>query len=124
MNKIILGAAALVAAGFANVSTTTTAEAAQGCGRGFGRDAFGFCRPFWGPRHVYRPVRYVYGPRYHYRPYYRPVRYGFHGPRYHYRHHYRPVGYGWHGGYRHHYHRPVVSIGFGGFGGGYGRGFW
>ncbi len=49
MNKMILGAAALVAAGFANVSTTTTAEAAQGCGRGFARDAYGFCRPFWGP---------------------------------------------------------------------------
>ena len=118
MKKIIVGAAALVAAGFLTVSAPTTAEAAQGCGPGAGRDAFGFCRPFWGPRHVYRPVRYGW-----HRPYYRPVRYGWHRPHYYrpvrygwHRPFYRPVGYGWGGGY---YRRPVVSIGFGGFGGGF-----
>jgi hypothetical protein len=115
MKKMIVGAAALVAAGFLTVSAPTTAEAAQGCGPGAGRDAFGFCRPFWGPRHVYRPVRYGwYGPRY-----YRPVRYGWHRP-----HYYRPVGYGWNGGYGYYRpaYRPVVSVGFG-FGGGPGL-FW
>lgn len=86
MKKMIFGAAALIAAGFAIPSN---AEAAQGCGRGFARDAFGFCRPFYRPRAVFAPV--FFAPR----PVYR--HYGFYGPR-----HYRPVRYGWHGP-RHHW---------------------
>jgi hypothetical protein len=114
MKKFLLGAAALIAAGLANVPA---AEAAQGCGPGYGRDSFGYCRPFWGPRPAYRHYGW-HGPR-HYRPvrygwhghrHYRPVRYGY-GPRY-----YRPVRYG----YRPYQYRsfgPVISVGFG-------RPFW
>ena len=97
---MLLGAAALVAAGLANV---TAAEAAQGCGRGFARDAFGFCRPFWGPRPVYRPYGWYGGPRY-----YRPVRYGWYGPRY-----YRPARYGWYGPRYYRPYRPLAPAGFG-----------
>ena len=99
MKKMLLGAAALIAAGLASAPS---AEAAQGCGPGFGRDAFGFCRPFYGPRPVYRPYGW-YGPRH-----YRPVRYGWYGPRY-----YRPVRYGWHGPRHYRPHRPFISVGFG-----------
>ncbi|NNM71400.1 GCG_CRPN prefix-to-repeats domain-containing protein [Enterovirga aerilata] len=97
MKKMLIGLAALIAAGLAN---TTTAEAAQGCGPGWGRDAFGFCRPFK-PGPVYGPYGW-YGPRY-----YRPVRYGWYGPR-----HYRPVRYGWYGPRYYKPYRPVISVGF------------
>ena len=94
MKKVLLGAAALIAAG---LTSAGTAEAAQGCGPGFGRDAFGYCRPFA------RPYGW-YGPRH-----YRPARYGWYGPR-----HYRPARYGWHGPrYYHRPYRPVISVGFG-----------
>lgn len=85
MKRIMLGAAALVAASFAGMPS---AEAAGGCGPGFFRTPYGFCRPFYGPRFAhgpyYRPYFYrraFYAPRPFYRPY-RPF-YG-HGPRFGY----------------------------------------
>ncbi|MBD8907964.1 GCG_CRPN prefix-to-repeats domain-containing protein [Methylorubrum zatmanii] len=70
------------------LTTASDAEARDGCGLGFHRGYYGWCRPNFG----YRP--YVYGPVYHrfgYRPWggYR-WRYGYHWHR----------RFAWHGGYR------------------------
>jgi hypothetical protein len=105
-----LAGAALLALG-TFVGTGSVAEARDGCGPGFHRNFYGFCRPnFFGPRFYgpvayrpfYRPYVYrraFYGPRF-YRPFYRPA---FYGPGFYHRPFYRPAfygpRYGWHGGW-------------------------
>jgi hypothetical protein len=74
--------------------TAPAAEARDGCGPGFHRGFYGWCRPNWRP-YAYRP--YLYGPGYR--------RFGYHrwgGYRWHYRYHYawHRGGYRW-GGFRH-----------------------
>ncbi|TNC12923.1 hypothetical protein FF100_14835 [Methylobacterium terricola] len=71
--------------------TAPAAEARDGCGPGFHRGFYGWCRPNWRPP-VYRP--YVYRP-YVYGPAYR--RWG--GYRWHYSYHDRwHRRFAWHGG--------------------------
>jgi|UPI000346EF91 hypothetical protein len=75
--------------------TAPAAEARDGCGPGFHRGYYGWCRPNWRP-YAYRP--FVYGPGY--------PRFGYHrrgGYHWHYRHHYSwhrswHRGLAWHGG--------------------------
>ncbi|CAO4177434.1 GCG_CRPN prefix-to-repeats domain-containing protein [Methylorubrum populi] len=64
------------------LTTASDAEARDGCGPGFHRGYYGWCRP----NLVYRP--YAYG------PFYRPWR----GYRWHSGYHWRRFG--WHGGHR------------------------
>lgn len=83
--RLKLIGAALLALGTVT-ATAGTAEARDGCGLGFHRNFYGFCRPnaFYRP-YVVRPIYYGYGWR----------RYGWH----------RPWGWhrnvGWHGGWHH-----------------------
>lgn len=95
--------AALLAAGLAApLATAGTAEARDGCGLGFHRGLYGFCRPNLGPRVVYAPyvVRpVVYGPRVYGPRFYGPRRIGWGGPRWHRWGGYRHVG--WRGGWHH-----------------------
>jgi hypothetical protein len=90
-----LAGAAVLALGTL-VGTVSSAEALDGCGPGFHRNFYGFCRPnFYGPR-FYGPV--YYRPAFYGRPwgwrragFYRPYwhrpwgyhRIGFYGPRWH-----------------------------------------
>ncbi|MGY2051623.1 GCG_CRPN prefix-to-repeats domain-containing protein [Methylobacterium sp. JK268] len=108
MRWTIAGAAVLTLGTL--VGTAGVAEARDGCGPGFHRNFYGFCRPnFFGPRVVYAPV--VYGPRWHrvgwYRPWHRVGWYGgWHRPYWH-RVGWAPRPWGWHGGWHHAgwYHR-------------------
>lgn len=92
--------AAVVALG-AVAATTGTAEARDGCGLGFHRNFYGYCRPngFYRP-FVVRPVYYGYGWR---RPYWR--HYGWHRPYWRRYGWHRSWGWhrhvGWHGGWHH-----------------------
>lgn len=70
------------------VGTGSAAEALDGCGAGFHRDFYGFCRPN------------LYGPRYYGPVYYRPA---FYGPLWH-----RP--WGWHRAF---FHRPYGRLPWG-----------
>lgn len=89
-------AAGIVALGFVGASAGS-AEARDGCGLGFHRGLYGFCRP----NVVYRPFVY------------RPAFYGYrrfaYGPRWHRWGGYRHVGWGggwhrgWHGGWGGHH---------------------
>lgn len=105
--RLKLAGAAFLALGTV-LATGGAAEARDGCGPGFHRGVYGYCRPnpFYRPI-VYRPAFYGYrrvgwyGPRWHRWGGYRRV--GWYGPRWHRWGGYRPVGwhrpYGW--GYRH-----------------------
>lgn len=93
----LLPAALLVAGLAAPLATAGTAEARGGCGLGFHRGLYGFCRPNLGPRVFYRP--YAYRPAF-----YGPRRFGWGGPRWHrWGGGYGRVGWhgGWHRGWRH-----------------------
>jgi hypothetical protein len=83
-------AAPLLALGLIGASAGI-AEARDGCGPGFHRGFYGYCRPnMWGPR--------FYG-GYGYR------RFGWGGPRWHHWHRWGgwggPRRFGWHGGWHH-----------------------
>ncbi|TGD99042.1 GCG_CRPN prefix-to-repeats domain-containing protein [Methylobacterium nonmethylotrophicum] len=103
MRWTMAAGAAILSLG-ALVGTGTTAEARDGCGPGFHRNWHGWCRPNFGPRVYYAPVRYrpvVWGPRWGYGGW---RRVGWHHAGWH-----RPWGYGgWHrvgyrpGGWGHH----------------------
>ena len=86
MKKLILAA---LAAGTMIAATATAAEAAQGCGPGFHRGAYGHCRPNRGPAPgvgiAVGPL--VIGNFYHGRGYWDGHRYWGHRER-------------WHGGWR------------------------
>ncbi len=76
------------------VGAAPSAEAAQGCGPGFHRGFYGYCRP-----NLYRP--FAYRPYGYYRPaFYGPRRWGW-GPRV-YRVGYARPGWGWHRAGWHH----------------------
>ncbi|AWN38449.1 GCG_CRPN prefix-to-repeats domain-containing protein [Methylobacterium radiodurans] len=62
--RMKLAGAALLALGTL-AGTANVAEAAQGCGPGFHRGYYGWCRPHWRP-YAYRPAYYA-----------RPVVYGY-----------------------------------------------
>uniref|UniRef100_A0A9E7ZWL1 Sulfur globule protein n=1 Tax=Bosea sp. NBC_00436 TaxID=2969620 RepID=A0A9E7ZWL1_9HYPH len=89
MLKVVVGAAALAIATVGGM--VGSAQAADGCGAGWHRDVYGFCRP------NYRP--YVYGGPVVVGPVWRGPVYHAWGPR---------RGWGgahWHGGGRHHHWR-------------------
>ncbi|MEN3227225.1 hypothetical protein PUR21_06080 [Methylorubrum rhodesianum] len=92
-----LAGAAVLALGIL-VGTGSSAEARDGCGPGFHRNFYGFCRPnFYGPV-FYRPV--FYGP-----PWRRP--WGWHRARFYRPYWDRPWGYhgvGFDRPWRWHYH--------------------
>lgn len=100
--RMKLAGAALLALGTLTASVGT-AEAAQGCGPGFHRGYYGWCRPNWRP-YAYRPVYYA-----------RPVVYGWHRP-WGYRHHWGWHHAGWHRpwGWHHHWgwHRAAWHYGW------------
>lgn len=90
--RLTLAGAAVLALG-ALTATMGSAEARDGCGPGFHRGFYGWCRP----NAVYRPIAY--------RPaYWGYRRVGWYGPRWHHRwgwrHHAWHRPWGW-GGYRH-----------------------
>jgi len=82
----LLGAAVLALGTLA--ATGSSAEALDGCGPGFHRDFYGFCRPN------------LYGPRFYGPVYYRPA---FYGPLWR-----RP--WGWHRAF---FHRPYGRLPWG-----------
>lgn len=86
-----LTGAALLALGTL-AGTATVAEARDGCGPGFHRGYYGYCRPnLYGPRWGWRPA---YGPRWHY-GWHRPHWGGWHHAGWRGGWHHRPWG-GWH----------------------------
>ncbi|KQP40972.1 hypothetical protein ASF49_19480 [Methylobacterium sp. Leaf104] len=85
-------AALLVAGLAAPLATAGTAEARDGCGLGFHRGLYGYCRPNLGPRVVYAP--YVVRPAFYGPRFYGPRRIGWGGPRWHRWGGYRHAG--WH----------------------------
>lgn len=94
-----LAGAALLALGTL-AGTATVAEARDGCGPGFHRGYYGYCRPnLYGPRWGWRPAygprwRPAYGPRWHY-GWHRPHWGGWHHAGWRGGWHHRPWG-GWH----------------------------